>query len=251
MKYNCFWGDTTNPVEDEHTRMSLQNNLTAAINEFLSDVQGDEFWVMSTDESVVWLDDEGTGNMDGEGMGMDMGPDFEGSSFDEGEGGEDSRLDAPRFSEPLDSREWSATRYLGLALFLLVSIPAVLLAHIGATRRRRRIRKQVWSNLASEEGIKDLLKTGWVLKGNRMEVYDKGRRGYKDNDSMLIGGFEQKEALVGCEITVDSLYSPGTRSGNSRNFSSSEFPASTGSHAASGQETERETAPEDQNTSTK
>ena len=63
------------------------------------------------------------------------------------------------------------------------------------------IKKELWGNLATEEGVSELLRTGWKIKGAKMELYDKKDVGYRDDDSMLIGGYEQKE-FVGAEITV-------------------------------------------------
>ena len=97
------------------------------------------------------------------------------------------------FPEKLNAREWSWSRYLGFCVFVTVVSGLIIASYIGAVRRRQRIRKQVWGNLASEEGVKELLNTGWVLHKDRMEVYDKTRVGYRDDDSMLIGGFEQRE----------------------------------------------------------
>jgi hypothetical protein len=76
-----------------------------------------------------------------------------------------------------------------------------LLTQIAAYRKRRRRRKELWGNLGTEEGVDELLKTGWKLKGSKMEVYNKAGLGYRDDDSMLIGGYEQCE-FVGAEITV-------------------------------------------------
>jgi hypothetical protein len=59
----------------------------------------------------------------------------------------------------------------------------------------------------SSRGINELLKTGWKVQGTSndkkvLEIYDKSKWGYRENDSMLIGGFEQREAVVGAEITL-------------------------------------------------
>lgn len=67
----------------------------------------------------------------------------------------------------------------------------MLLTQIAAVRQRQRTTKQLWGNLGTEEGVNALLNTGWKVKGSKMEVYDKAGRGYSDDDSMLIGGFEQ------------------------------------------------------------
>jgi len=98
-----------------------------------------------------------------------------------------------------NTQDWR--RYTGLTVFLGTVVGAILLTQSASYRRRRITRKQVWGNLGTEEGVDALLNTGWKVKGSRMEVYDKKGVGYHDDDSMLIGGYEQG-AIVGAEITV-------------------------------------------------
>jgi len=78
----------------------------------------------------------------------------------------------------------------------------ILLSQTAAYRRRKITKKQIWGNLGTEEGVDALLNTGWKVKGSRMEVYDKKGQGYRDDDSMLIGGYYEQGAYVGAEITV-------------------------------------------------
>lgn len=100
---------------------------------------------------------------------------------------------------------------MGLSIFLGTFIGTVLLTQIAAQRQRTRTRQQLWGNLGTEEGVDALLNTGWKVNGSKMEIYDKRGWGYRDDDSMLIGGCEQTE-FVGAEITVtqDSVTTPET-----------------------------------------
>ena len=93
----------------------------------------------------------------------------------------------------------------GIGVFIGMVSGLVLASQIGALRRKMKIRQQVWGNLASEEGVKELLNTGWVLRDDRMEVFHKDRVGYRDDDSMLIGGFEQREPGPGTEIVTPTI----------------------------------------------
>jgi hypothetical protein len=69
----------------------------------------------------------------------------------------------------------------------------------------------MWGNLGTEEGVDELLGTGWKVKCSNMEIYDKTKLGYTDDDSILMGGFEQKHEVVGAEITVtQSTTTPDT-----------------------------------------
>ena len=93
---------------------------------------------------------------------------------------------------------------MGLAVFLGTVVGFVLLSQIAAYRRRQQRQKHVWGNLATEEGVDALLNTGWKLKGSRMEVFDKKGWGYRDDDSMLIGGgCYDPGVYAGAVITVN------------------------------------------------
>lgn len=127
----------------------------------------------------------------------------------------DAPTEAKSPFENLDAHEWSWTRYLGFIVFLATFSSLIVTSQIGAVRRKQRVRQQVWGNLASEEGVKELLNTGWILRDDRMEVYDKERVGYRDDDSMLIGGFEQREPGPGTEIvTPTTAEETSTRGGS-------------------------------------
>ena len=62
-------------------------------------------------------------------------------------------------------------------------------------------RNHVWGNLATEEGVDELLQVGWKVEGLHSEVYDKPRRiGY--DESMLMGEYQEQQPRVGVEITM-------------------------------------------------
>jgi hypothetical protein len=102
---------------------------------------------------------------------------------------------------PVDIEAWNARRYLGLSLLIMTVIGTFLLIQLSEIRKRHRIEQTNWGNLATEQGVDHLLRMGWKVDGCKMEVYDKRKIGYEDNDSMLIGGFQQT-IPVGAEITV-------------------------------------------------
>lgn len=79
-------------------------------------------------------------------------------------------------------------------------IGTLFLTQLAAQRQRRRTVKDLWGNLGTEEGVDALLNTGWKVQGCKMEVYDKKGWGYNDDDSVFLGGYEQRH--VGAEITV-------------------------------------------------
>jgi hypothetical protein len=62
---------------------------------------------------------------------------------------------------------------------------------LAAHRQRKRARKELWGNLGTEEGVDALLETTWKLRGDNLRIYNKAGWGYKDDDSMLMGGYHQ------------------------------------------------------------
>ena len=54
------------------------------------------------------------------------------------------------------------------------------------------MKQTIWGNIGTEQGVEALLSTGWKFKDSTlMEVYNKAGMGYRDDDSMLLGGYEQ------------------------------------------------------------
>jgi len=94
----------------------------------------------------------------------------------------------------LDANAWDWKRYLGLGMLLGTFFSSGLVMLLASYRQRRLREQQIWGNLATPEGLDEMLKLGWKLDGTKMEVYDKSKQGYVDGDSMLIGGYEQKIA---------------------------------------------------------
>jgi hypothetical protein len=116
----------------------------------------------------------------------------------------------PTYPNPLDAQGWDYRRWLGLGLFCGTVVATLLLTQVASQRKRRRVAKEMWGNLGTEEGVDELLRTGWKVKGSNMEVYDKAKLGYTDDDSILMGGFEQKHEVVGAEITVTPTVTQST-----------------------------------------
>ena len=72
---------------------------------------------------------------------------------------------------------------------------------------RDRTRRELWGNLATPEGVEEMLSTGWKVKGTYMHVYDRADVGYSDDDSLLKGGYENSQ-IFGAEVTLNSTASP-------------------------------------------
>jgi hypothetical protein len=115
---------------------------------------------------------------------------------------------------PVDTNKWDWRRCFGLAMFLVTFGGTLCLVQIADVRRRRRTNKQLWGNLATEEGVEELLSKGWAIQDNKIVVFNKKKVGYRDDSSILNGGFEQNEGIVDCEVTVthpSSETTPETR----------------------------------------
>jgi len=109
--------------------------------------------------------------------------------------------DVGSFTTPLDQKDWDWRRYLGLGLFVGTLFGTLVLTQLAAYRHRLITRKEYWGNIGTERGVNEILNLGWKVRGGNLEVYDKAGVGYRDDDSILIGGYEQKQ-VVGAEITV-------------------------------------------------
>ena len=111
---------------------------------------------------------------------------------------------------PLDPNGWNWQRYTGLGLFLGTMLVTCCLMNVAAYRQKRLREKQLWGNLASEKGVDELLRTGWKIRGSRMEIYDKASLGYGDDGSLFIGGFEQTEMAKELPQAPESETTPDT-----------------------------------------
>jgi hypothetical protein len=83
-------------------------------------------------------------------------------------------------------------RFLGLFVFTITLIGTMVLTQLASYRRRQLMKQTIWGNIGTEQGLEALLSTGWKFKDSTlMEVYNKTGMGYRDDDSMLLGGYEQ------------------------------------------------------------
>jgi hypothetical protein len=93
-----------------------------------------------------------------------------------------------QFGDPWGTREW-----FGLVLFSVLVFLTSFLTCCSVWIRRRQCRKQLWgTQCLTESGVGDLLNVGWRYQegGEQLflQVFDKGKMGYNDDNSMLMGG---------------------------------------------------------------
>jgi len=197
--YSCACAQKGSAVTDEQ----VLHNIGVTLNSHVDDA-------VDNGSILTWLIDEAgdkLANVSHGAIGDGLSP---GTELRPGRPGmrdptvsPDTDEEEPTYPDLLDAQGWDWRRYLGLGLFIWTVVGTILVTQIAARRKRRRTAKEEWGNLATEEGVDELLKTGWKVKGSQMEVYEKHKLGYRDDDSMLIGGFEQQEMFdVGAEITL-------------------------------------------------
>eukprot|EP00934_Nitzschia_sp_Nitz4_P008321 Nitzschia sp. Nitz4//scaffold31_size150131//10449//12485//NITZ4_002810-RA/size150131-processed-gene-0.182-mRNA-1//1//CDS//3329547605//8311//frame0 len=105
------------------------------------------------------------------------------------------------FQESL-SLDWGYREWLGLGLFCFTSLVAWALWVCAAYLEQKAYGKQEWGAFFTEPGVSDLLQVGWryqeevPVRGGEgqlyLQVFNKGKVGYNDDDSMLQGGVEQE-----------------------------------------------------------
>jgi hypothetical protein len=207
--YLCFWKQSGLPVTNQTLLQSITADLNVTLERVISsgiirlriidEAQEAVLDVSIFEEAVVEGDDDTVEPAEP--------PD---SSFVDGTDVVQAER-GPTYPNPLDAQGWDYRRWLGLGIFCGTVVATLLLTQVASHRKRRRTAKEMWGNLGTEEGVDELLRTGWKVKGSNMEIYDKAKLGYTDDDSILMGGFEQKHEVVGAEITVtQSTTTPDT-----------------------------------------
>jgi hypothetical protein len=129
------------------------------------------------------------------------------SENDVGERGEmdPSHGDRSReFEEQLEA-EWGIREWFGLGIGVSTTFMATFLAMVSAHLHSRQAQKNLWG--LTEQGVGDLLKVGWSYQEGCsgqlfLKVYDKGRLGYSDENSVLEGSILAGAGLEGTATTA-------------------------------------------------
>ena len=158
----------------------------------------------------------------------EVGSPSEDSSDSDSEDPNDSpvlvRGSSSRSSQTISAGDWGWREKFGLSLVIFTVTSSAVLMLIASRQKRLREERMLWGNLTSQEGVDDVLKTGWALTDDgHINLYDKSKLGYSDNASTFLGGFEQKEAVVGTEITITHPETETVRSPSYGQGSSGEF----------------------------
>jgi hypothetical protein len=100
----------------------------------------------------------------------------------------------PTYPTPLQCGDpWGTREWFGLVLFLVVVFFTSFLTCFSVWIKRRHSQQQLWgTQCLTETGVGDLLNVGWRYQegGEQLflQVFDKGKLGYNDDNSMLMGG---------------------------------------------------------------
>ena len=217
LLFRCYWSDTQQPV----TNATALDHAASKLKQIVD--QG-----LSTGSIFTWLQDHYDAGLLGI-VNMTTDPTVLGHHNSDSGSGDPSEF-MSEFMTPLDPNAWDLSRYLGLGLFLGTVVVTFVLMQLATYRHRALKKQEMWGSLGTERGVDELLKTGWKIKGSHMEIYDKSKLGYDDDQgSMLIGGFEQREAAaIGAEITVthpesETINTPETHHYSFHHGTSSEF----------------------------
>jgi hypothetical protein len=142
------------------------------------------------------------------------------------------------YTKPLEL-EWGPREWSGLVLFWITLIFATTLTYCATVLQRKQSTKQRWGAVLTEHGVSSILQVGYryhTQEGDNqlfLQVYDKGKAGYNDDNSVLQGGVEQEVIATGTLPTAapTTMTPGGTLSSSGRDehsqLQSSSFTAST------------------------
>jgi hypothetical protein len=126
----------------------------------------------------------------------------------EDEDGDDEES-ADESSTHLDVRQWDMRRWMGLALLSFTFWFVLLLSSMAAYRRKKQEEQERWgAKLGTDHDVSEMLKVGW--DGQKPVVTKK--LGYRDDDSIFMGGFEQTETMQMSSTETVHLSSTTTNS---------------------------------------
>mmetsp|Transcript_34479 Transcript_34479/g.83182 ORF Transcript_34479/g.83182 Transcript_34479/m.83182 type:complete len:932 (+) Transcript_34479:346-3141(+) len=131
-------------------------------------------------------------------------PDFGG--FGEGDVHYDERLNG----------KWGIREWVGLTILSSTIFTAFTLSLVASYLQRQRQREEAWGAVLTEEGVGEILQVGWKYQEGMipptekddnlqvendtdqqrqlyLQIYDKAKLGYNDENSMLQGGVEQQQ----------------------------------------------------------
>jgi hypothetical protein len=123
------------------------------------------------------------------------------------------------FQLPLSTKGMDLRRWIGIAIALATVGGSTLLMHLGAQRENKLKQEELWGfPLATEQDVGKFLNLGFMWQqGEGPEgppkgviVFNKEKVGYRDDDSILMGGFHNSRWLMNAaEVTLPSSGTSG------------------------------------------
>ena len=132
-----------------------------------------------------------------------------------GEPSSDNKDRSDEFADPLET-VWEIREWIGLGVCTITIVTVAFLTVVSARLHRQHVQKKAWG--LTEQGVGELLKVGWAYQQEGsgllfLKVYNKGRLGYSDENSVLNGKVVEESAIENTATTAtpgsyDSQYSP-------------------------------------------
>eukprot|EP00522_Entomoneis_paludosa_P012812 CAMPEP_0172442744 /NCGR_PEP_ID=MMETSP1065-20121228/3133_1 /TAXON_ID=265537 /ORGANISM="Amphiprora paludosa, Strain CCMP125" /LENGTH=488 /DNA_ID=CAMNT_0013192743 /DNA_START=240 /DNA_END=1706 /DNA_ORIENTATION=- len=203
MTFAGYWAHNEKPVNDAEI-----TEITSALMNFTDTSQRSIRRALNdmTEEKISFatnMDDFQSDEADGDTETPTPSPTDDSNDYVDSvdsEGGESTG--SANMTESSLKVYWDTQRIFGLILLSATVAITVTLVLASSRRQERRNQTLIWANLNSEEGVSEMLGTGWALKDGKMEIFDKSRWGYSDDSSVFRGGFQQKETPIGAEISI-------------------------------------------------
>lgn len=118
----------------------------------------------------------------------------------------------PPINSEMDVQHWNWKRYIGLGLLLGTLSITCFLSRVA--RLRKPTMKEVWgvTSLNTQEGVDELLRSGWILRGAEMEVYYKNEMDPKGNSNGIKGVYEGQNGIYPDKVVYGGDLKDGIRS---------------------------------------
>ena len=102
---------------------------------------------------------------------------------------------------PFRANQWGSQRWFGLGIFTGTFLFLVILMSTATGRRKRQEEQEHWGiRLGTDHDVREMLNVGWDGK----KVFEKEKLGYRDDDSIFVGGYQQTETAPISTATTNS-----------------------------------------------
>jgi len=101
----------------------------------------------------------------------------------------------------METQSWSTRQWVGVGIFSFTLVVVLLLMSTALRRRRKRDEQDNWGvKLGTEHDVSEMLNVGW----DGQKIFEKAKIGYRDDDSIFLGGFEHTQTAPISTATTTS-----------------------------------------------